>query len=203
MYIPKHFESTDEAAALAFMQRFSFATLVTVDGETPVATHLPFVAENRDHQIVLTTHLAKANPHAKLLGQEQLVIFQTPHAYISPDHYEKKQNVPTWNYLAVHAYGQAMLIESEPEVMTVLESMIGFYESAYMDQWAELSPEYKSNMAKGIVAFELVVNRIQHKEKLSQNKTSEERKSIVSSLAGSSAEHEQLVAEYMKKHEGN
>ncbi len=202
MYIPKHFENTDEHAALEFMKRYSFATLITVSDGVPIATHLPFVVEKRNEHIVLTSHLAKANPHGAMMGKEQLVIFQAPHAYISPKHYEKVQNVPTWNYLAVHAYGKATIIESEPEVMSVLESMIDLYEADYRSQWADLSKDYKSNMAKGIVAFQIKVDRIQYKEKLSQNKTNKERSSIISSLSDSKAEHERIVADYMRKKGG-
>nr|WP_262902615.1 FMN-binding negative transcriptional regulator [Pontibacter aydingkolensis] len=100
------------AKADKFMREFSFATLVTIQDNKPFATHLPFVVENRNEQLILQTHVAKQNPQWKDLkaGQEALVIFQEPHAYISPALYEKQLNVPTWNYCAVHAYGKPTII---------------------------------------------------------------------------------------------
>jgi transcriptional regulator len=95
------------------MQQFSFATIVTVKDGVPSATHLPFVVSQRDDQIILTSHFAKVNPQAaEILNCKPLVIFTEPHAYISPRHYESEQSVPTWNYIAVHAYGTATLIDS-------------------------------------------------------------------------------------------
>src|SRR4051812_31010638 len=113
MYIPKINLMTNPQEAISFMQRYSFATLVTVNNGVPSATHLPFVVEQRDDKIVLVSHLAAANPQVQeLLQGKPLVIFAEPHAYISPTHYEHEKNVPTWNYIAVHAYGTATLIES-------------------------------------------------------------------------------------------
>jgi len=114
MYIPKHFAFDDVPQAVAFMQKYSFATLITAIGNHPEATHIPFITEQRGNDIVLTSHFAKANPQAISIDQtEALVIFTEPHAYISPSHYEKLQNVPTWNYIAIHAYGKAIIINDE------------------------------------------------------------------------------------------
>lgn len=126
---------TDQQEAISFMQRYSFATLVTVLNGVANATHLPFVVEQRGNKIVLISHMAKANPQAKeLLNGKPLVIFAEPHAYISTKHYEHEQNVPTWNYIAVHAYGNASLIEEPERKATRLEQTINFYEVGYLQQ---------------------------------------------------------------------
>src|SRR4051794_26871215 len=110
MYIPKYFIETDEEKLLAFMREFNFATLITSKNNSPTATHLPFIIEKRAEKVYLLAHLAKANLHwQQFENDEILVIFQAPHTYISPLLYEKPENVPTWNYIAVHAYGRAKL----------------------------------------------------------------------------------------------
>ncbi|MBK8473954.1 MAG: FMN-binding negative transcriptional regulator [Sphingobacteriales bacterium] len=93
-----------------------------------------------------------------------------PHAYISPQLYESPINVPTWNYIAVHAYGKAQLIADEIAATALLEQTINYYEAQYMVQWNSLPQDYKDRLLKGIVAFEIVVTELQGKQKLSQNK---------------------------------
>lgn len=200
MYIPKDFVGKDRAQTIAFMQRYNFALLITADGDIPMATHLPFVLSERGDELILTSHLARENPHAAhLFANENLVVFSEPHAYISPSHYEKEENVPTWNYLAVHAYGKAKRIEEETALMAVLENMIEAYEPKYKAQWERLSAKYKNGLAKDIVAFEIQVNRLDSKEKLSQNKRQKERNNIIEAFSKSTDSNENTIAAYMKQ----
>jgi len=198
MYIPKQNLMTDRQEAISFMQRYSFATIVTVNNGVPSATHLPFVVSQRDDKIILTSHFAKANPQAdELLIGDPLVIFAEPHAYISPKHYENEKSVPTWNYIAIHAYGKAQLIDSPETKAQLLEQTIKFYEADYLNQWNTLSQDFKLNMMKGIVGFEIVVEDLQAKKKLSQNKTEQERQSIINELSNKPDTTEQEIAAYM------
>ena len=200
MYIPKYYVGKDQKEAIAFMQRFNFGLITTSTNEAPVATHLPFVISERDDKIILSSHLAKANPHSDLLASnENLIVFSEPHAYISPSLYEKEQNVPTWNYIAVHAYGKARIIEEQKAVFLLLEEMMDFMEPAFKQQWQSLNSEYKSRLSKAIVGFEIEVSKLQFKKKLSQNKTEQEKENIINSLKTSPNSNEQHVAEYMKK----
>jgi len=198
MYIPKHFKGRGPESAIAFMQRFNFATMITsVDG-VPQATHLPFVIKAVGEKITLTSHLAKANGHWKHIEDNtNLVIFSEPHAYISPRHYEKAENVPTWNYLAVHAYGKAKLASDEHEVLAILEQMMMAYEPAYKDQWDSLPTAFKQKKVRGICAFSIEVTDLQSKEKLSQNKSDAEREAIITTLSESSSTNENVLAAYM------
>jgi transcriptional regulator len=190
----------DKNEAISFMQRYSFATIVTVKGGIPTATHLPFVVSLRDDQLVLTSHFAKANPQADdLLDSDPLVIFAEPHAYISPKHYESEQNVPTWNYIAVHAYGKATLIESAEEKTQLLEQTIRFYEDDYLKQWNDLPDDYKLKMMKGIVGFEILVTELQGKKKLSQNRSEVEKERIIDGLSISDDSAAKAIADYMRK----
>ena len=199
MYIPNLNLITDKTEIVDFMQRFSFATIITASDNYPIATHLPFIVTLRDDNIILTSHFAKANDQWKdIQNNKALVIFSEPHAYISPKHYDKELNVPTWNYIAVHAYGQATLITEQNKVLNILENTIKYYDNSYRQQWDKLPGDYKSGMIKGIVAFEIVVTDIQGKKKLSQNKTVNEQARIINTLSGSKDSNERTIADYMK-----
>jgi transcriptional regulator len=199
MYVPKHYQAPDEATLLAFMQRYSFATLVTAPGGQPVANHLPFVVSKpAQGPLVLTSHMARANSQWQhLAGHPALVIFTEPHAYISPRHYEQAVNVPTWNYIAVHATATARLLPNAAEQYQVLEDMIAAYEPEYLAQWRELPATYKERMRQAIVPFELHVTDLQAKFKLSQNRSEQERHTIAAALGQSPADVERQLAGYM------
>lgn len=199
MYIPSYNKITNEQEAVNFMQRYSFATLVSSKDDYPSATHLPFLVKQNGEELILSSHFAKANPQAsEIFDRPALVIFTEPHAYISPKNYEKEQSVPTWNYIAVHAYGQARILEQDEEKLTILSEMIDFYDAAYQQQWQSLPMDFKQKMLKGIVAFEITVNDLQGKSKLSQNRTAQEKDNIISNLQNSPHSTETELAEYMK-----
>ena len=198
MYTPKHFQLSDEQEAISFMQRYSFATIVTATDNVPFATHIPFLVEKRCDQIILASHFAKANPQAsEIVGKDILVIFTEPHAYISPKYYEKETNVPTWNYIAVHAYGKATILPEGEQTAGLLARMISNYEADYLTQWNGLPDEYKQRMMKGIVAFEIVVDDLQGKQKLSQNRSEVEQENIINALSKSNDTTEAEIARYM------
>ncbi|WPP50369.1 FMN-binding negative transcriptional regulator [Catalinimonas niigatensis] len=200
MYTPKHYSITDQEEILFFIRRFNFGTIITSRENIPMATHLPFIVSKRESKLILISHFARANPHwQEITAHQNLVIFSEPHAYVSPGFYDKKQNVPTWNYISVHAYGQAKIIEEQEESLRILENMIDSFEAAYKAQWNTLDMGYKLRMLKGIVAFEIEVTELQAKGKLSQNKTEAERQRITASFSQSGSENERLIAEYMQK----
>lgn len=186
--------------AVAFMQRFSFATLTTVVNGEPVATHLPILTEIVNGKVVLASHMAKANIQAAALESgTHLVVFAEPHAYVSPGLYDRKNSVPTWDYMAVHVYGTAVLKQGENAIVTVLEKTINFYESAYMQQWQTLPDTYKNALFNELVAFEIQVTRLEGKKKLSQDRPQTERNRIADAFAQSDNASENTLAEYMKK----
>lgn len=200
MYIPKHFEITDQQEAIAFMRKYSFATIVTVGNNGPTASHLPFLIDEHSGEVTISSHLARANPQAQELSNGQvLVIFTEPHAYVSPKHYEKEQSVPTWNYIAIHAYGHATIVTDEAVELDMMEKMIGQYDTAYLNQWAGLPMEYKTRMLKGIVNFKIRVKALQGKSKLSQNRNETERENIIKAFENSGDVNEATIAEYMKR----
>jgi transcriptional regulator len=199
MYIPKLYNIEEVAEAVAFMQQYSFATIVTAKDNMPVATHLPFVITQQNDTVFLRSHFARANEQWMHIGHQPiLVIFSEPHAYISPAHYEKELNVPTWNYLAVHAYGRGTLLDDTAQAYALLETTINTYEPAYQAQWNNLPQDFKLKMIKGIAAFEIEVTDLQGKKKLSQNKTATEQQRIIDQLSASNNTQEQDIAAYMK-----
>lgn len=201
MYIPNHFRNTDAVEMILFMRAHPFALIVNNGALVPQATHLPFACDERDGRLFLLSHFARGNPQWQSLkeGSEALVIFQGPHAYISPAHYEHRQNVPTWNFVAVHARGMIRLLHEEKHARTVLEKMIAAYEPAYREQFDGLSGDYISGMIKGIVAFELDVLQLEGKYKLSQNKTEREQQNIIDSLGQSDDGAARETAQYMQR----
>jgi len=184
LYIPEHFVVRDHATALAFMRANPFAILVSSTDEGPFATHLPVVIRENGNQVIIRGHVAKANPHWRYLESDPrcMVIFHGPHAYVSVSNYPARENVPTWNYAAVHAYGDARVFSVPEELLGVLHELIPMFEPAYAEQWASLSQAYRERMLSHIVGFEITVKKIEAKFKLSQNRTREEQANIIASL---------------------
>ncbi|MBT1707754.1 FMN-binding negative transcriptional regulator [Fulvivirgaceae bacterium PWU5] len=199
MYIPNQFAATDTVELLDFMKHYSFATIVTAKDNVPLATHLPFAVSTREDKVILTSHFAKANTQwRQIVDRVNLVIFSEPHAYISPTHYDNEQSVPTWNYVAVHAYGAATIINDRDQAFEALEKMIDTYEEGYRKQWAGLSQDYKLRMLNGIVPFDIVVTDLQGSKKLSQNKTEQEQQRIIDTLSASTDGAARQIAGYMR-----
>jgi len=200
MYIPKSFQFSDKTEIAAFMRRYPFATVVTAHDGVPLATHLPFAVEEHQAGITLSSHFAATNNQSRLItGCTSLVIFSEPHAYISPRHYDKLESVPTWDYIAVHAYGTCRVVEDHNAKLALLEKMIGFYEPEYLNQWTSLPLRFKTGMMSGIVAFTMDVAELQGQQKLSQNKTPAERMRIVKQLETTAGSVEQALADYIRK----
>jgi transcriptional regulator len=201
MYIPKHNEEKNRIKLLEFMRRYSFAALVSEKENLITATHLPFVIEENGDNVILKSHMAKANRQWRSFteGKEVLVIFSEPHAYISPSLYDHKRNVPTWNYIAVHAYGIPQIINDRLQTELLLELMFEEFEKSYKTQYDELDSDYRDKQLKGIVAFEIKVKRLEGKFKLSQNKTPEERERIIDSLKSQTESVKSDLTKFMKK----
>lgn len=199
MYIPPKFKLKDETQTRAYIRQYPFATLITAVDNYPIATHLPFILEENEGQWYLLSHMAKANSQWKSLEEQQvLVVFQEPHAYISPTHYEKEENVPTWNYIAVHVYGTVELLLENKQAIDLLEKTIAVFEKGFQGQWENLDEGYKNRLLQGIVAFRLKIQGFEAKEKLSQNKTVQERQTISDGLLAASDRSAQQLAEIMK-----
>jgi transcriptional regulator len=200
MYIPKHFREEDLDTLYDLMRTYSFATLITQHEGIPFATHLPFILDTkRGPYGTLLAHMARPNPQWRdFTGeQEALVIFQGPHAYISPSWYEVEQSVPTWNYATAHAYGIPNIIEDGEELYQLLKVLIEKHESQFENPWPfHLPDDYLQKMMRGIVAFEIEITRLEGKFKMSQNRSESEREHVIAAL--NESPDTQPVAELMK-----
>ncbi len=186
MYRPKAFQEDDLNKLVALMRANSFATLVSISDGIPTASHIPLVVTVENDVVKLIGHLAKQNPQWQDFDTaESLAIFTGAHAYISPTLYEKHENVPTWNYIAVHAYGFPKIItfQDAPELMEKkIDEMVDTYEAIYKSHWHGLSERYREGMMSDIVAFEMTVTRLEGKYKLSQNKSKIDRENVANTL---------------------
>ena len=182
MYIPKYFAIQDEEVKYEIIEQNSFATLFSQHNGEPYATHLPLLL-NRE-TLILHGHFARPNDQWKDSGNQQvLAIFQGPHSYISPSWYETNNAVPTWNYVAVHVYGELEIVEDEQELIDSLQKLVHTYEdSKSMYSLNDVDPNYMAGLSKGIVGFKIKINKIEGKAKLSQNHSVERRKLVVERL---------------------
>ena len=202
MYIPKINQVTDHNEIFEFIRANSFGILVNQLDGLPFATHIPMeINELPNGKWMLQCHIAKANPHWKAFEKnpKSLIIFSGPHAYISPSWY-KNESVPTWNYMAVHLYGNAKII-TEEELKITLKNQIDTYES-YKENPVSLtdySEENISRMINAVVGIEILVDDIQAKYKLSQNKSEQDFQNVIRHLEKSKNSMDNKVADEMKK----
>lgn len=181
MYVPEAFRLDDRARVAEVLHAYDFALLVTAPGGKAQASHLPFMYEpDEGPEGTLYAHMARANPQwrdfetLKAEGGEALVVFQGPHSYISPTWYASEQpNVPTWNYVAVHAYGLPELIAEGAETRALLDRLVATQEAGLTPSWstAGLTEKFMDGMQRALLAFRIPVARLEAKAKLSQNKT--------------------------------
>ncbi len=198
MYIPPAFRLDDRDATLETMRDNPFALLIvaTACGELEI-THLPVLLDVEGDALTLRGHVSKANPAAGLIAASTAgattgapvratVVFSGPHAYVSPDWYEAENQVPTWNYVAVHASGPLQHIAEPTEVERLLADLSAVHEAALAPKkpWTlgKMAPGLLERMMKGIVAFRLPVERLEAKAKLSQNKGEADRGGVVAAL---------------------
>ena len=198
MYIPKYFVIQDEEMEYEIMEQNSFGTLFSQHNGEPYATHLPLLL-NRE-TLTLHGHFARPNEQWKDIGTQQvLAIFQN-HSYISPLWYETNNAVPTWNYVAVHVYGELEIVEDEKTLVDSLQDLVNKYEdpeSTY--SLNDVDPNYMGGLSKGIVGFKIKINKIEGKAKLSQNHSVERRNLVVEKLEKVGSEESKRIAELMRK----
>jgi len=200
MYLPTQFNSKEKTHAIALMRAYPFASLISVDDAgLPFVSHIPLHLEERDSQMVLLGHVAKANPHWRYLEArpQAVVTFMGPHAYLSPSVYPDLARVPTWNYLAVHCTVQATLIEDAIEKDQLLKKLIADHEPAYAAQWRGLDQEFTQKMLSAIVGFELHVLDLQCKLKLNQHRP--ESYAAMQAQYASGNDNERALALWMER----
>jgi transcriptional regulator len=201
IYTPPFYKITDSEIIFNFIQKYSFATLISEGDEGLIISHLPLLLTLESKKHFLLGHCAKANPHWRQFNKKVTVIFQGPHTYISPAWYvPKEENVPTWNYVAVHVEGLPTVIEDPRAAFSVLDKTVQFFENEYQTGWNLPSEQNNkiSAMLNAIVAFKIEIVKIDAKFKLSQKQESADRENVILEL--SKRDYPQVeVAKLMRK----
>jgi transcriptional regulator len=206
MYIPSAFRDDDLASLHQMIEHTRLAILVTHDEHGMQASHLPLLlrAAEGSHG-TLYGHLAKANPQWRALerGAQALVIFAGADAYISPGFYAAKAEhgkvVPTWNYVAVHAYGVARVFHDAPSLLDVVSHLTDKHETGRAMPWAvaDAPADYIDKMLGAIVGFALPVARLEGKRKLGQNRSVADVNGVREGLSSSADARDQHLARQM------
>lgn len=200
MYIPPYFAATDLERLHAAMEAYSFATLISEGAGNLTASHLPLLLQ-RDHgeNGLLLGHMAKANPQwEQAAGTNVLAVFAGPHAYISPTWYQDEKVVPTWNYVAIHAYGRLELVQDSREKLEILLQTVSVYERHMPVPWSlRESPEFVDRLVDQIVGFQIPLARLEGKWKLNQNHPPARRRRVAAALQVRSDESSQAIAHLM------
>jgi transcriptional regulator len=211
MYTPKFNQVADRTILLEAMRENSFAIVFgplgapvtspaqSATAPTHFATHLPLVIKDEGEHGLIEGHFAAANRHwQSLAGNETLVIFPGAHSYVSPAFYTEPLSVPTWNYIAVHAYGTLSLIQDDAGKEALLTDLISLHEPAYLDQWHGMPAGFRRTMLAGIMGFRIPIARIEGKFKVSQNRAAQERRNVFAAYAAGSAD-QQTLARWMER----
>ena len=213
MYVPRTNAEDRPEVLAAFMRAHSLAALVSVGPAGELwATHLPIVYDlSRGAHGTIEGHVARANPHHELVraaaelasdgaARESLAIFTGPDAYVTPAWYPGKaehgREVPTWNYVAVHAYGTLRLRDDPEWLLAHVTRLTEQSEAGRPEPWAvsDAPADYVARMLRAIVGFEMEVTRIEARWKMSQNRTPEEIDGVVAGLEASGRPADRVVA---------
>ena len=193
MYTPPAFRLDDLADIHAAMRACRLCNFVTATADGPMATPLPlFLDQTEGDRGVLYGHLARANAQwrTEAIG-EALALFTGPDAYVTPSWYETKREtgkvVPTWNYVAVHAYGAVEFFEDAGRLLDVVTRLTNLHEGAGPDPWAvgDAPAAFIEAQLRGIVGLRMPITRIEGKRKMSQNRSAEDRAGVAKGLAAS------------------
>jgi transcriptional regulator len=200
MYIPTAFLESDQDRLHAFIEANSFGLLVSTHAGEPFATHLPFLLDrSAGPHGTLVGHVARTNPHwHDLEAQPLLAVFSGPHAYISPTWYESDHVVPTWSYVAVHAYGNCRLVHDDEALTGILAAMVGTYERSMPSPWTiDTGSEFFRKMVRAVVGFRIEISRLEGKWKLSQNHAQQRRERVIRVLERSEDQDAKEIARLM------
>jgi transcriptional regulator len=207
MYTPSNFAINDLPELQQQILGTRLAVLVTHGEEGLQASHLPLLLRpDQGPNGTLYGHFARANPQWKALqnGAQALVVFAGADAYVSPGFYPSKAEhgkvVPTWNYVAVHAYGTAEVFTDADRLRDLVSALTDRHEAGRSNPWkvADAPADYIDGMLKAIVGFALPIQRLEGKRKLSQNRSTADIAGVREGLAASPDAHDQALSHLMR-----
>lgn len=203
MYRPKEFIETHPETIRKLMDQHPFATIITTAPDGPSINHLPVILEtDKNGQTTLLGHMARANPQWKLFetSPHAVVIFHGPHAYISPDWYHDSF-IPTWSYAVVHVQGKVKLLHDPQILDNLLEKTIDRFEPGPPKPWRQKLAELdRSSRLKAIVGFQIEIETIEAKFKISQNRSSNDIRGVLQGLEAQSDDMSKEMRELMLNH---
>ena len=203
MYVPAAFAENNPAKLYEFIRRYSFAVLTSNGPDGLIASHLPLLLDteaNADHHGYLLGHMARANPQWRQVENDVLAVFSGPHAYVSPSWYEEDGTVPTWNYVAVHAYGIFRVVEDQETLLEILRRSVRAYENPRPEPWLfDESAPHVEKMLKMIVGFRIEITRLEGKWKLNQNHSEARRHKVMTALADRPDDDSKAIASLMRE----
>ena len=207
MYVPPAFRLEELAAIHDAMRAARSATLVTATAEGLVGTPLPVLIDESEGQYgTLYAHVARANPQWKLVpSTEAMAIFSGPEAYVTPSWYATKAEthkvVPTWNYVAVHAYGPVEFFDDADRLLDVVTRLTNLHERARSEPWAvsDAPSDFVKSQLKGIIGVRLPITRLDAKRKMSQNRNAVDRAGVIAGLSTSERAEDRAVAALIPK----
>lgn len=199
MFLPKLFKVEDFEALIAFLKDNPFATVITSKHDMPYATQVPVMVSVTEDEIILSFHLAKANPQTKTLENNKnvLVQFTGAHGYVSSSWYAEEE-VSTWNYQEAQLIGSSVVL-SHDELMEDLKSLTNHYEHGDDARTFESLSDDVLKQAKGIIGYRIHVKESGLKFKLSQNRSDEDYENIVNHLNSSPNINDHQLAKVMEK----
>ena len=207
MYNPSGFAIKDLHELQQQIIDTRLAMVVTHGEQGLQASHLPLLFNpEQGPNGTLYGHFARGNPQWKELqnGAEALVIFTGADAYVSPGFYPSKAEhgkvVPTWNYVAVHAYGTADVFTEADRLLNLVSALTDRHEASRQQPWkvTDALADYIDGMLKAIVGFALPIQRLEGKRKLSQNRSAADIAGVREGLAASPDVHDQALAHLMR-----
>lgn len=206
MYVPDAFKEERVAVLHDAIRRIGLATLVTQGEQGLFATHLPMLVDPDPAPFgTLVGHVARANPQWRDLASAgtALAMFLGPEGYVTPSWYPTKQEsgkvVPTWNYVAVHAYGPVEVFDEPGRLHALVSRLTNVHEAHRADPWSVSdAPEgYVQGMLRGIVGIALRIERLEGKWKMSQNRPDADRQAVQAGFAADERPEARAVAEVM------
>jgi transcriptional regulator len=200
------FVARDAAATERVIRDYPFAALITARAPEPQISHLPLLFHSAPRPNgELIGHMARANPHWRQFADgPTLALFQGPHEYVSPSWYaEPEKAVPTWNYAVVHVYGRVELVVDRVATIAILHEMIERFESGRTAPWRlQLEGRQLEAMVGAIVAFRMVIERVDTKLKLSQNRSAVDRQRVMAALRAEDTANASATADWMQRYAG-
>jgi transcriptional regulator len=203
MYVPRHFNEDNFENQTRYIKSASFASLVTSVEGCPYASHLPFYFDpSEGAHGTLFAHVARANNHWKYFDttNESLVIFTGANAFITPNWYKSDNTVPTWNYVAIHAYGRPRIIKKTETVLNMLHNLNSIHENSVTGKWTtdNMDKAILNRMLKEIISFKIHISKIKGKRKMNQNKSVEDRQASIYGLRRMNKPLSSAVADEME-----